>query len=63
MNNCCIYLPNPICVTDPCNSTGSDKLVYKGPNLPCTGINNLDTLSTALQKIETKMCQIIESLE
>lgn len=70
--NCCFpYLPvNPCCTpqTDPCTnpctnpSAWSSNIVYKGPNLPCTGINNCDTLSTAIQKIEAKMCEIIDLL-
>ena len=66
MSDCSVYLPvNPLCATDPCADPCkdpyrcSDKLAYKGPNLPCTGINNCDTLSTALQKIEAKLCELL----
>jgi hypothetical protein len=38
----------------PC--TPSTSVCYAGPNLTCTGIQNKDTLSVALQKIETKLC-------
>lgn len=71
MSDCIVYLPvNPLCSTtdpcaDPCKDPYrcSDKLAYKGSNLPCTGIDNCDTLSTAIQKIEAKICEIIEILE
>ncbi len=66
MSDCFPYLPvDPRCVSDlsgdPCKDPfrTSDNLAYKGPNLPCTGINNCDTLSTALQKIEAKLCELI----
>lgn len=70
MSDCYVYLPvNPLCKTtdpcfDPCKNpySCSDKLAYKGPDLPCTGIKNCDTLSVALQKIEAKMCEIIAIL-
>ena len=41
------------CVTYPSNT-----IQYIGPNLPCSTINNLDTLTVALQKIETKICSL-----
>lgn len=33
----------------------SDSLYYAGPNLPWTGINNLDTITVSLQKIDEKI--------
>lgn len=38
--------------------TSTDEIVYKGPNLTCTGINNCDTLTTAIEKINEYMCSI-----
>ena len=47
------------CNQDPCGcKTSTDEIVYKGPNLSCTGINNCDTLTTAIQKINDYMCSI-----
>jgi hypothetical protein len=47
------------CNQDPCGcKTSTDEIVYKGPNLDCTGINNCDTLTTAIQKINNFMCSI-----
>lgn len=39
--------------------TPSTSLCYSGPNLPCTGIQNNETLSVALQKIDTKLCIVL----
>ena len=45
-----------------CTEIVSDKCVkYTGPNLPCTGINKNDTLSLALQKVNTSMCEFTVS--
>lgn len=43
---------------DPCSTwiVKADKVEYLSSNLPCTGINTGDTLETALQKIDEKMC-------
>jgi hypothetical protein len=47
------------CNQDPCGcKTSTDEVVYKGPDLSCTGINNCDTLTTAIQKINDYMCSI-----
>lgn len=34
----------------------SDHIIYTGPNLPCSGVSNNDFLTTALQKIDSKVC-------
>lgn len=34
----------------------SDFVEYNGDNLSCTGIQNCDTLTVALQKIDDKIC-------
>lgn len=34
----------------------SDKVIYNGPNLPCTGIRTADTVEVAIQKIDEKIC-------
>jgi len=34
----------------------SDHVEYQGDNLSCTGIQNCDTLTVALQKIDSKIC-------
>jgi hypothetical protein len=46
----------------------SDNVEYNGDNLSCTGIQNCDTLTVALQKIDNKICsdafvaQIIQTI-
>jgi hypothetical protein len=40
----------------PVTTIGSDYIIYTGPNLPCSGVSNNDCLTTALQKIDTKIC-------
>jgi len=46
----------------------SDHVEYQGDNLSCTGIQNCDTLTVALQKIDSKICsddfvaQIIQTI-
>lgn len=49
---------------DPCQAspTGSDGVVYTGPNLPCTGVNTCDKLTVALQKIDAIICEILDAL-
>ena len=39
----------PLCFT-------SDRIIYNGPNLACTGIQSQDNLEVALQKIDDRMC-------
>jgi hypothetical protein len=39
----------PVCLT-------SDRIIYNGPNLACTGIQSQDNLQVALQKIDNRMC-------
>jgi len=41
----------------------SDNLVYSGPNLPCTGITTCNTITVALQKIDAKICELIEMID
>ncbi len=48
----------PFSCGDPCQSLcfTSDKIIYNGPNLACTGIQSQDNLEVALQKIDDRMC-------
>lgn len=48
----------PFACGDPCGSLclTSDKIIYNGPNLACTGIQSQDNLEVALQKIDNRMC-------
>jgi len=39
----------------PIGTTSSAYLIYTGPNLPNTGVNTNDTLTVALQKIDSEM--------
>jgi hypothetical protein len=43
---------------DPCLyvKTDAERVVYTGPNLSCTGIQNGDCLETALEKIDGRIC-------
>lgn len=46
----------PGCDPTPHEVVSSDAVRYDGPNLPCTGVQNGDDLTTALEKIDTKIC-------
>jgi hypothetical protein len=48
----------------PVTTIGSDHIIYTGPNLPCSGVSNNDCLTTALQKIDTKICpaQLVDTI-
>lgn len=48
------------CILTGCNGASQDAkcIYYNGPALPCSGINPLDTLETALQKIDEQICAI-----
>ena len=45
---------------DPCQNphSQSDHLAYIGAALPCTGIDNCDTLTVVIQKIEAAICSL-----
>jgi hypothetical protein len=45
---------NPECCDTPCST--SNKIIYNGPNLACTGIQSTDTVEVALQKIDNRLC-------
>jgi hypothetical protein len=40
----------------------SDDIYYSGPPLPCIGIENCDTLTSAIEKIDEAICGIIEQI-
>lgn len=40
---------------DPVNTNG---VIYSGPNLPCSTVTTSDTLTVALQKIDTAICSV-----
>lgn len=44
---------------DSCKISSSD-ITYIGPNLPETGIQTLDDLTTAIEKIDEKMAQLVQ---
>lgn len=46
-----VYYPNG-CIP-PHRHPTSDTVFYTGPNLPDTGINTMDSLTTALEKIDS----------
>jgi hypothetical protein len=39
-------------------SIATDNLIYKGPNLPCTGIDKGEIATVGIQKIEQKLCEL-----
>jgi len=39
-----------------CSATSCEQVVYTGPNLVCSGINNDDNLCVALQKLDNTLC-------
>jgi len=47
------------CIALPIHTTN---LVYDGPNLPCSGITTCNTVTVALQKIDAKLCELIQEL-
>lgn len=59
----------PGCCPVPYEIINSSRVNYDGPNLACTGIQSSDSLNTALQKIDEKICsdefvaQIIQTIE
>jgi len=46
--NCCIAKP-----------IDSIRIIYDGPNLPCTGVRTCDDITLALQKIDVQICSLI----
>ena len=58
----CGCIPHYAC-DDPCHneSSQSDHLVYKGAPLVHTGIENCDTLTVALQKIEEQIGNLLST--
>ena len=47
------------CTAKPIEST---RIIYDGPNLPCTGIRTCDDITIALQKIDVQICDLINQL-
>lgn len=48
------------CGADPCDNKlkVSGLIKYVGPDLPCTGIENCDDLTTVIQKLEEAICSL-----
>ncbi len=56
--------PNCSCKKSSCKSySGTDSVVYTGEDLTCTGIDNGDTLTVVLQKLDEKYCEIQQLLD
>jgi hypothetical protein len=56
--------PNCSCKKSSCKSySGTDSVIYTGEDLTCTGIDNGDTLTVVLQKLDEKYCEIQQLLE
>ncbi len=47
------------CGTGPSSCCDASDTIYRGPALACSGINPLDTLETALQKLDEQVCSAI----
>lgn len=62
-NTVTVYTTYPAGCVPPV-TVGSDHVIYTGPNLPCSGISNSDFLTTALQKIDIKICpdQLVDTI-
>lgn len=61
-NVVCGYAVTEECgCANPCTATptNSDEIVYKGANLPCSAIENNDTLTVAIQKLEEQICLLL----
>lgn len=43
-------------------SLSADNLIYKGPNLPCTGIEKYNDGTVGIQKIEQKLCELTTAI-
>ena len=43
---------------DDCSNVTCDRVIYSGPNLVCSGIDNNDNLCVALQKLDALICTI-----
>jgi len=57
-------LNNGSCSNCTCNKCGdTDSIKYTGEYLPCTGIEEGDSLSVVLQKLDEKYCEIYSLLE
>lgn len=53
------YVTPDLCVTFPIQS---DNLTYSGPNLPYTGIRTCNTITAAIQKIDTAIGELQDQL-
>lgn len=43
----------------PCSQTSTNNVQYIGPTLPCSEIETKDSLTTIIQKLEAKICNLI----
>lgn len=56
--------PNCSCKKSSCeSSSNTDSVIYTGEDLTCTGIDNGDTLTVVLQKLDEKYCEILSVIE
>jgi hypothetical protein len=63
-NPCCTATPasSPCATGDPCLIITTDQVKYNGSELLCIGVDPCDTMTTALQKINTKQCSTDASI-
>jgi hypothetical protein len=59
----------PGCDPTPVPTFYTEQIIYRGPNLPCTGVQEGDCLTDILSKIDGKICsdqlvsQIIQAID
>lgn len=41
----------------------SNRMIYIGANLPCTGINTCDDFTLVVQKIDAQLCILLAAIE
>jgi len=44
------------------NPVNTYDIVYAGPNLPCTGGRTCEDLTTVLQKMDSKICELVMAI-
>ena len=48
--------------TSPCSNISSNCVIWQGPDIPCIGLCNGDTVSDVIAKLAEKLCDIIEGV-
>lgn len=48
--------------TSPCSNISSNCVVWQGPDIPCIGLCNGDTVSDVIAKLAEKLCEIVDGV-